>query len=82
MDKKDKMSFLECMKVLIITGVAILAPALIIGGVITLFTPLNIFIGSLIGLLCVIVLIFALGLHKPATANEFVGDEDEDEDDD
>jgi len=82
MDKKEKISFLECVKVLFITAIAILTPSLVIGGLINLFTPLNIFVGSFIGLLCVIALIFGLGLHKPATANEFDGDEDEDEDDD
>lgn len=78
-DSND-LSFLECVKVLVITLIAILTPSLLIGYVIKLVTNLNIFIGTGIGVAGVLLIGYALGLHKPASENEY--DEDEDEDDD
>ena len=79
-NNRVKISNLECIKVLFVTFMAILVPSLIIGGIITWLTPLSMVISTTIGVLCTIAIIFLLGFHKPATTNDFVDDEDEDDD--
>lgn len=80
-NKNDKeLSFLECAKVIFITLVAILIPSVTIGFVIHIILKMNLIFGSIIGAIIVMILIFALGLHKPASANEYNEDDDEDDD--
>lgn len=84
MDKKEtnkEISLLESIKVIFITLVAMLIPSVLVGFLLQFIFSLNVIVGSVIGFIVVIILIFALGLHKPATANEYNEDEDEDDDD-
>lgn len=80
-ETNQEISFLESVKVIFITLVAMLIPSVAVGFLLQFICKLNIVVGSVIGFIVVIILIFALGLHKPATANEYNEDDDEDDDD-
>lgn len=77
---KDELSFLECVKVIFITLIGILAPSLLIGYIIKLITSLNLLIGTGVGVVIVLIVGYLLGFHKPATANEYNENDEEDDD--
>lgn len=76
----EELSFLECVKVLIISFVGISVPSLLIGYVLQLITKLNLITGTIVGVVIVLLIGFALGFHKPASANEYNEDDDDDDD--
>lgn len=79
-ETNKELSFLECIKVIFITLVGILIPSVTVGFVIHTILKINLMFGSIIGAIIVVILIFALGLHKPASANEYKENDDEDDD--
>lgn len=75
----SELSYLECLKVISITLIGILVPAIFIGYICSFITNLNFFISSVIGIIIVFVIAFLLGFHEPAYLNKYNGDEYDDD---
>lgn len=79
---KDDIGLLEGIKVVLVLITAFALPTVPVTYILTKFAGLNIFLSIFVGLVVTLILIFALGWHKPAYENENKAGLDEDEDED
>lgn len=72
--EESNISFLECIKVLLIVSIALLIPSIIIGFVVKLATKIGFIFSCLIGFIIVLGISCFLGFHEPATKNYYEED--------